>query len=288
MIKAADLIAKAQYVLDQKWGYIWGTAGTMWTEARQKALEKTTDADRKSSREYGAQWIGHMVTDCSGLFSWAFAQLGGYMYHGSNTMYSRYCVNKGRLINGFKDGKEPLKPGTAVFTGDAVNHGHVGLFIGGNEVIEASGPKSGVIKSRLTASKWTYWGELIGVDYSAGSSDGSSGEKPDTRPTLKRGSRGEFVTLLQTTLINRGYDVGPLGADGDFGRCTQAAVVAFQQANGLEADGIVGRRTWAALDASQSVPAASHYTATITGLTKDQVTALLKAYPKADVTEERG
>ena len=31
MIQAADLIAKFQYALDDNWGYIWGTAGVMWT-----------------------------------------------------------------------------------------------------------------------------------------------------------------------------------------------------------------------------------------------------------------
>ena len=94
MIQAADLIEKFRYALAEKWGYIWGTAGTMWTAAKQEALNKTTDADRANSRKYGAKWIGHMVADCSGLFSWAFEQLGGYMYHGSNTMWDSYCTIK--------------------------------------------------------------------------------------------------------------------------------------------------------------------------------------------------
>ena len=32
-IKAADLVAKFQYALDNKWGYIWGSAGAKWTDA---------------------------------------------------------------------------------------------------------------------------------------------------------------------------------------------------------------------------------------------------------------
>ena len=100
MIKAEELIAKFQQELDDHWGYIWCTAGIMWTEARQKQLEKTTDENRAMSRKYGSQWIGHMVADCSGLFSWAFDQLGGYMYHGSNTMWDSYCTGVSAIVTG--------------------------------------------------------------------------------------------------------------------------------------------------------------------------------------------
>lgn len=182
MINPGDLVAKFQYVLDLKpaAGYIWATAGETWTAARQAALEKTTDADRASGRKYGSKWIGHRVWDCSGMFSWAFNQLGGYMYHGSNTMWDKYCTSKGELKAGKRtDGKE-LKPGTAVFTynKDKKKRGHVGLYIGDGWVIEAAGTQSGVIKSRVTLSKWVEWGELKGVNYS-----GKPEPEPQPTPT---------------------------------------------------------------------------------------------------------
>ena len=116
MIEAQALIDKFRYALENKWGYIWGTAGVMWTATRQENLEKTTDSDLANSRKYGSKWIGHMVADCSGLFSWAFKQLGGYMYHGSNTMWDKYCISQGELISGKRDDGRDLLPGTAVFT----------------------------------------------------------------------------------------------------------------------------------------------------------------------------
>lgn len=67
----------------------------------------------------------------------------------------------------------------------------------------------------------------------------------DLLPTLKKGSRGDEVKLLQETLNKAGYDCGK--ADGIFGKNTKAAVEAFQKANGLKADGIVGILTWTAL-----------------------------------------
>ena len=169
MITTTDLIAKFQYALDNKWGYIWGTAGVMWTQARQDALNKTTDSDRAMSRKYGKKWIGHMVADCSGLFTWAFKQLGGTMYHGSNTMWDKYCTAKGKLINGVRDDGAELQPGTAVFTynKNTKKRGHVGLYIGNGLVIEAAGTQEGVITSKVTG-KWTEWGELVGVSYNGG------------------------------------------------------------------------------------------------------------------------
>ena len=279
MILPADLIAQFQYALDHKWGYIWGTAGRMWTQSRQDA------ATRKQTVQYGQRWVGHYVSDCSGLFYWAFKQLGGYMYHGSNTMYDRYCDRSGPFRNGVRADGQPLKPGTALFTGSDGDRGHVGLYIGSGHVIEAAGTRSGVIRSLSSNSKWTAWGELKGVDYSGEAGDSSAPPKGDERPTLKRGSRGETVKALQLELGRLGYDLGPCGADGDFGRATEAAVKAFQADRGLQADGICGPATWGRLtDPSQT---AVSYSVRISGLNRSAADALKKAYPQAVVTEER-
>ena len=66
-----------------------------------------------------------------------------------------------------------------------------------------------------------------------------------TQPMLRTGSRGDAVRKLQELLNALGYDCGSV--DGIFGSKTKAAVLAFQKANGLAADGIVGPLTWGKL-----------------------------------------
>ena len=285
-ISTKDLIDKFQYAIENNWGYIWGTAGIKWTAARQK------NATRDMTVKYGKKWIGHMVADCSGLFTWAFKQLGGTMYHGSNTMYKSYCTSKGRLTNGKRsDGKE-LKPGTSVYTGTENDHGHVGLYIGGGKVIEAKGTQSGVIISNVTEKKWTYWGELKGVDYGEVKDDPGTGF-PETsvwHPTIRRGSKGQDVIDCQTMLHKLGYGLGVQGIDGDYGRNTEKAVKDFQSDHKLTVDGVCGPMTWDALEKAiaslNTTPKDPTYTVCIHGLDKTQANAMKNNYPGCVVTEE--
>jgi putative chitinase len=67
---------------------------------------------------------------------------------------------------------------------------------------------------------------------------------------LKRGSSGPEVTALQQALLAHGFDPGI--ADGAFGGGTEAAVIAFQNSEGMLADGVAGPRTLAALQLADS------------------------------------
>ena len=81
------------------------------------------------------------------------------------------------------------------------------------------------------------------------------------QPTVYSGSRGESVKTLQERLNAKGYNAGSV--DGIFGKNTREAVMAFQKANGLAADGIVGKLTWAKLyDTTAALPSASTVTGT--------------------------
>jgi peptidoglycan hydrolase-like protein with peptidoglycan-binding domain len=71
-------------------------------------------------------------------------------------------------------------------------------------------------------------------------------------PTLKEGSKGDAVRSLQEVLTRSAlglWNVTPKGIDGEFGPNTAASVRAFQKWARLEADGVVGQKTWDAASA---------------------------------------
>jgi len=64
--------------------------------------------------------------------------------------------------------------------------------------------------------------------------------------TLRKGGRGDAVSELQGFLNLQGHEAGPV--DGIFGGMTELAVIAFQRARGLNADGVVGNQTRSVID----------------------------------------
>lgn len=70
------------------------------------------------------------------------------------------------------------------------------------------------------------------------------------RPQLRElsiGMKGNDVASMQTLLLMHGFDVGVGWTDGDFGPDTDQALRSFQSANDLDADGVCGELSWAAL-----------------------------------------
>ncbi len=76
---------------------------------------------------------------------------------------------------------------------------------------------------------------------------------PTAEPVIRSGAMGESVAKLQTRLKELGYYTGTV--DSQFGPGTRAAVTAFQQQNGLTADGIVGPATSEILYSDAAKPA---------------------------------
>lgn len=254
------LAAKADLAYQEHWGYIWATAGETWTEKKQEELvikyknnpEKFSDYEM--AVKIGSQWIGHKVTDCSGLIKWAALQLGlKGIYHGSNSMFNKNCKLVAKIEKGTR-----IPVGAVVFTGNAVGqHNHVGIMVTSTTVCEAKSTSTGVVHTPISNKKWTYYGLLKGVSYEEAvkvpetkpsakktAKVPATKEKKYTYPMLRRGDKGDLVTQLQDLLAKDG---STLQVDGIFGPGTQSAVKSFQKRHGLEVDGIVGPKTWAEL-----------------------------------------
>lgn len=91
---------------------------------------------------------------------------------------------------------------------------------------------------------------------------------------LKKNSVGVAVRAVQWKLDAAGHE---LSVDGDFGAKTAAAVKAFQAANDLEADGIVGQVTWGALGLGPRAKAPAKKKAAAKKTTAKKKTAAKKA-----------
>ncbi|MEG2623976.1 MAG: SpoIID/LytB domain-containing protein [Clostridia bacterium] len=131
--------------------------------------------------------------------------------------------------------------------------GHVGYYIGGGYAVEWRGFNYGCVKTKVAGRGWTHWYKLPFIKYGAISVIAPDVDTPvtDTVRNLsyKAGKsllRGEDVRKLQVDLNAMGFDCGD--TDGIFGKKTDAAVRAFQAANNLEVDGIVGTKTRSALE----------------------------------------
>ena len=215
----------------------------------------------------GAAWV------LLGEQKWKY-QSNGVPDKSADGMFE-WCVKQGAETGPI--GTIPEIPGIAVR-----KKGHVGVYVGGGQVVEWRGFSYGCVVTKLYDRPWTDWYELPWVDYENGECGMGNGE---LRPTLKNGAKGEAVKALQERLIELGYGMylGRWGADGEFGNGTENAVMAFQGAMGLEVDGVVGPKTWAALD---SAPAPKLYTDTIHALTQPEIDRLRVDWPMGEATEE--
>lgn len=163
-----EVINIFENMLKNKWGYILGTSGELWTKEKQ---------ERKKING-GEKWIGHVVADCSGAFVYTLKQGNIYVYHGSNRI-ARYYVEKllpmsqakpGMIAFKYKvKGQEgyslpaDYKGGGKYFNGDLNDYYHCGLVVE-DGVINLQSTNTGCVKSAITQN-WNKCGYIKGVVY---------------------------------------------------------------------------------------------------------------------------
>ena len=155
MLTNKGLVEYAKKALSEKWGYVWGTFGQLLTESlfKQK-LDQYPDQIGSFKNFITSNWMNRKVTDCVGLIkSYIWSGTGKLVYDSktdvsANGMYDK-ASEKGPIAN------IPEIPGLCVY-----KKGHIGVYIGNGQVIEAHGTKYGVIQTPLKgtgSTPWTHW-----------------------------------------------------------------------------------------------------------------------------------
>ena len=161
---SADLAIYAASAWNSGWGYVWGTFGQVLTpELLQYKISQYPEGVGDEADFIRSHWLNRRTTDCVGLIK-------GYGWLNTVTMEIQYGSNgmpdvgaDGMYYNaGHKGSIEtmPNTPGLAVW-----KSGHIGVYIGNGEVIEAMDTRYGVVKTKLQGRGWTHWLEVPGIKY---------------------------------------------------------------------------------------------------------------------------
>ena len=153
-----DLVKWCENAYKNGWGYVYGGHGQVCTKQyldQQASLFPGNNEAGGEMRTVGEKWLGKRVVDCIGLiksYAWYNADSdqitvgsNGFTDCGANTI--RNNVKEGGAISTMPD-----IPGLAVWM-----DGHIGVYVGNGEVIEAQGTAYGVVKTQLKNRGWTKW-----------------------------------------------------------------------------------------------------------------------------------
>lgn len=140
--------------------------------------------------------LNKKVHDCVGLikgYLWCDSAAGAPKYNANqdvsaNGMYAK-CTKKGKIKT------IPEVPGVLVFMDN-----HVGVYIGGGEVIEARGHAYGVVKTKLKDRSWKNWGYCPYITYEV--------KKAETKPTADSKSYYKKYTGKSVSIVDALNSIG--------------------------------------------------------------------------------
>lgn len=159
-----DLVKWAKYAQENGWGYVWGSHGNLLDKTELERLESVFGTHVTDYDDFiRHNWLGKRTADCVGLikgYGWYDTE-SGKIAVGSNGMQD--VTADGMFSAATEKGTIdtiPEIPGLAVW-----HEGHIGIYIGNGEVIEAMGTQYGVVKTQLKNGKWTHWLKVPYIQY---------------------------------------------------------------------------------------------------------------------------
>lgn len=202
-----------------------------------------------------ADWRGPW--DCAEFASWVVYQVAGILYGVTGTDPATADAYSGRWFDDATRGGAAVDLGTAAAVAGAVlvraptdgaGVGHVAFSDGTGRTVEAHSRRRGVTRDQVAGRRWSLGVLVPGITFAVPPA-------PQPQPAEPRrvfryrgygaGAFDPFVSVIQRALARAGFAAGRV--DGVYGPRTARAVAAFQQAEGLVADGEVGSATATAL-----------------------------------------
>lgn len=184
------LVSFAQAAAAAGWGYVFGTFGQLCDVAlldRQSAAYPDGNLAGGRMRTVGNKWIGRRVCDCSGIIK-------AYFWMEDINSAPEYNAQQDGVLASIYNNATERGPISALpeISGLALQlPGHVGVYIGNGEVIEAKGTEYGVVKSRLADNNWQTWAKIPGIEYVCA----APAPAPTSAPASVPASAGNIVAI---------------------------------------------------------------------------------------------
>lgn len=159
-----DLAKWAIHAEENGWGYVYGTYGSVLDETLLASKISQYPNEVGGYEDFIRQnWLGGRTADCVGLIK-------GYSWYNAETTHMEIGANGMPDIGAdamFENATEkgaidtiPEIPGLAVW-----HKGHIGIYIGNGEVVQAANTNAGVIRTPIGQSGWTHWIKIPYIQY---------------------------------------------------------------------------------------------------------------------------
>ena len=159
-----DLVTWAVRAEQAGWGYVWGSQGELLTESRFQSLAASYPKEVGGYEDWiRTHWLGKRTADCSGL-------IRGYWWLDAETQEIKYGSNGIPAMGAdamyqAASEKGPMRTMPEIPRLGVWHKGHIGIYIGNGEVVEAMSTRKGVVRTQLASGHWTAWLKIPYINY---------------------------------------------------------------------------------------------------------------------------